>query len=287
MNNLNKMCKLNFNNESICINVNMEELQEAPIKTNDPNNPDANNGLITSIWGPHEWESFHAKTFGYPIEPNEEEKKVYLSHFTTEGFVLPCIFCRKSYQQFIQEGDTVLDMSVMQSRETLTKWGFRLHNAVNKKLGVDYGETYEELCYKFEAYRAKCTKTDKGCLMPLDMKAKSYQKADIHRAPIINIKYCLALRGHAKTLGLDNYDNFLTYFASLKRNTKEWGARDCLARNTIKFMRRNGISSLDSNGLPGPYEMALISMLSSTLEFEKLDEIYAKVTTEHPYDVTV
>src|SRR5947207_780423 len=108
-----------------CIHIDIQELKEAPAKANDPTDPDANNGLITNIWGPNEWEGFHAKTFGYPIEPTYEEKMNSLIYFIFEGYVLPCIFCRMSYQKFINEGDTMLDMSVMESRETLTKWGHR------------------------------------------------------------------------------------------------------------------------------------------------------------------
>src|SRR5579872_3793999 len=62
-----------------CINIHRDELIEAPFKTNDSTNPDSNNGLITSIWGPPEWESFHSFTFGFPIKPTEEQKLDYLN----------------------------------------------------------------------------------------------------------------------------------------------------------------------------------------------------------------
>lgn len=221
-----------------CIEIDIDELKDAPFKTNDSKNPDSNNGLITSIWGPPAWDTFHSFTFGYPINPTSEQQNDYLNYFLYYGKVLPCVFCRRSYDKFIREGDTILDINVMKSRETLTQWGLRLHNAVNNKLGIDYGETYEELCYKFESYRAKCTKTDKGCLMPLDIKAKSYQKADIHRAPIIDIKYCLALQKHASKLGFTNYMNFINYYDTIKRNSKGWTLRDCVARKIIKYMRK-------------------------------------------------
>ena len=275
------MNMLNLKNGHKCIDIDQNELRDAPLKTNDDSNPDSNNGLITSIWGPHEWESFHAKTFGYPINPTNDQKLAYLQYFILEGDVLPCIFCRKSYKQIIKYGDTRLDISVMKSRGTFTKWGFMVHNAVNKKLGVEYNETYEEMCYKYESYRAKCTKTDNGCLIPLDLKAKSYQKADIHRAPIIDKKYSISLSDHASTLGILNYNSFVQYYSSLIRNTREWGMRDCAARKIIKYMRKNGISSLDSNGLPSAYEMLLISMLSSTLEHEKMEEIFQKINTNY------
>lgn len=270
------MCEhIIFDNSNKCINVNSEELKGAPNKTNDPTNPDSNNGLITSIWGPPTWESFHSITFGYPIKPTEEQKNDYMGYFKLLGKVLPCVYCRNSYEQFITDSSkkTLLNIDTMLSRETLTRWGLILHDAINNKLGVDYGDTYEELCYKYEAYRARCTKTAKGCLMPLDIKAYSYQKSDIHRAPIIDIKYSKALSGHAKTLGLEKYDSFLNFFLNTNRNTKEWGSRDCMARKIIKYMRKNGISPLDSNGLPSRYEMLLLSMMSSTLEKDKLDKI--------------
>lgn len=268
-------------NTTQCVLIDPEDLKLAPIRTNDPNNPDSGNGLITSIWGPHEWESFHAKTFGYPIKPTDQQKQDYLRYFTSLGDVLPCIYCRTSYKQFITESDTVLDLNAMTSRETLTKWGMRLHNRVNNKLGVDYGDTYEELCYKYESYRAKCTNSQKGCTMPLNIKAKSYQKADIHRAPIIDYKYSAILIPYAEQNGLLNYSNFLAYYSKLIRNSKEWTLRDCAARKVIKHMKKNGISSLDKNGMPSYHELVLISMLSSTLEKNKLDEIYNNIRTNN------
>lgn len=258
-----------------CLEINDEELRNASIKANDPNNSDSNNGLITSIWGPHEWESFHAKTFGYPISPNEQQKQDYLLYFTALGNVLPCVHCRKSYNEFIKSDDTLLDINTMKSRETLTKWGFNLHNKVNKKLGVDYGVTYDEICYKYDSYRAQCSKSiiAKGCLTPLDEKAKSYQKADLYRAPLIDVKYSNAFSEYAKSIGFIKYDEFVKYYSSLKRNSKEWGQRDCIARKVINSMRKNGISALNENNKPTKYELILLSMLSSTLDIDKLNSI--------------
>lgn len=264
-----------------CVMINNEELIRAPSITNDPNDPDANNGLITSIWGPPTWDSFHAITFGYPISPTNEQKSDYLNYFTFLGKVLPCVFCRTSYQKFIKEGDTLLDINTMNSRESLTRWGFALHNAVNKKLGVDYGETYEEMCYKYNSFRAKCVKTSNGCKTPLDIKAKSYQKAAIQRAPLLNVKYAKAFSNYAKSIGLHSYDKFVDYHATIKRNTPEWSQRDCDARRIIKYMRKHGVSSIDKNTeygeMPSKYELVLMSMLSTTIDMPKLDELYTKM----------
>jgi len=251
-----------------------EQLADAVKRAHDPDDPDSGNGLITKIWGPPSWESFHAIQFGYPIKPTEQEKKDYLIYFMFLGKVLPCIFCRRSYQEFTaDDGCCSLNMAVMESRETLTKWGWCLHNRVNDKLGVDYGTTYEELCYKYESYRAKCTKTGKGCVMPLDMKSKSYQNADIQRAPVVEAYYAEALTDHAKTLNLKNYESMLDMTKNIKRNSDGWMRRDIMATKVIKHMRMNGISSLDESGLPSFHEMILLSLLSTSLEREKLDEI--------------
>lgn len=283
------MNEIVFSDKHICAHIDPDDLKSAPDRTNciiknkltgkinsainEETISDADNGLITTIWGPHEWESFHAKTFGYPINPSHEKKIQFLRYFTSNGDVLPCIHCSESYKKFISEGDTRLDMDTMTSRETLTRWGYRLHNAVNKKLGVEYHETYEELCFKFESYRAR------GCPMPLSEKAISYRNASINRAPVIDIKYCNALSDHAKTLGLTDYNQHLKYYKSLTRNSDQWLARDRTARNIIDYMRKSGTSSLDNN-LPSYHEMMLISMLCSTLDHDKLEEIYQKINND-------
>ena len=71
-------------------------------------NPNAHNGLITKIWGANMWVSMHSVTFGYPLtEPTQEQKNNYHTFFRTIGFVLPCKYCRESYQEFINEGQNI------------------------------------------------------------------------------------------------------------------------------------------------------------------------------------
>jgi hypothetical protein len=251
-----------------------DKLKDAVERSRDNTNPDSGNGLITKIWGSPAWDTFHSIQFGYPLKPSQEQMTEYKSFFNLFGKVLPCSFCRISYAEFISEtGDVPLTDDVMKSRETLTRWGYDLHNRINKKLGVNYGDTYEEVCYKFESFRAKCTKTGKGCVMPLNLKSKSYQNADIKRAPIIDPSYSKKLIPHAKTLGLNNYEVILKKSILTKRNSEQWMIRDILCQKIFKYMRTNGVSALDEDGLPSVYEMILFSLLSSSLEEEKLDEI--------------
>lgn len=240
----------------------------------DADDPSIHNGLITKIWGPHGWEFFHSITFGYPLKPTDQEKQDYLEYFTIIGKVFPCRYCRDSYQKFITDGDTILNMKTMESRETLTRWAYRLHNRVNNKLGTDYGTTYEEMYDKYESYRARCTHTEKGCLMPLDIKAESYKKAEIQTAPIINVEYARMLIKHANDLGLHNYEYHVDRYNNIRdKQCDLWKDRNKKCRTIIKYMRKKGINSLDINGLPTLEEMMLMSMLSSTLEHHQLETI--------------
>ena len=79
-----------------------------------------NNGLITKIWGQVGWIFNHSVTFGYPIQPTEEQKQQYKQYFISLGHVLPCRYCRESYHNFITSGPTALTDDVLESRESLT-----------------------------------------------------------------------------------------------------------------------------------------------------------------------
>ena len=37
----------------------------------------ANDGMITSVWGPALWHYLHTMSFNYPVKPTNEEKKYY------------------------------------------------------------------------------------------------------------------------------------------------------------------------------------------------------------------
>lgn len=258
------------------ININSikdEEINDAIKKLDDKNNPDSNNGLITSIWGEHAWEYAHSVTFNYPIEPSEEDIKIYYNFFIYFGKTLPCGLCVISYNDFVSNGETKLTKDKLKSRATLVKWFYDIHNRVNKKLGIDYGVSFGELCYKYESYRARCDPSGVGCRMPLDDKAMSYQKAEIRRSQIISKDYAKLLIPYAKKLGFEKYEEYLDFFSSIKRNSKEWLERDRMCRKIIRYIRKFGINVIGYNDLPLKCELLLNSMLSSSLCKEKHDII--------------
>jgi hypothetical protein len=156
--------------------------------------PGDDTGMQTRVWGPAGWLFLHSIAQNYPWKPTDEQKKNYLSFFKSVGNVLPCRYCRDSYQKFItgvdnwkptsmelensdpltyEDNGLILDMSKLKSRETLVKWLYELHNRINKKLGVDCVPTLKEVWNKYESFRSKCTKSKKpskpknGCLDPM------------------------------------------------------------------------------------------------------------------------
>jgi hypothetical protein len=240
-----------------------------------------NNGLITKIWGPCAWEFFHSVTFGYPLAPTKEEKQQYKNFFISTGFVLPCKYCRDSYTEFINsDPDATLKDDDLENRETLTKWAFRLHERVNKKIGLTYNLTYDDICEKFESYRAKCMPNEKGCNMPLDLKANSFQKSKIQHAPVITIERFYKFKKYAELRGVI-FDDRIVNILNLKRNNKTWLLRDKKCRQIINKMRLKGIHPVEKDGiyknLPTVQQLNLIKLLCSDICCEELDIIINKL----------
>jgi hypothetical protein len=130
-------------------------------------------GMQTRVWGPAGWLYLHSIAQHYPHHPDTSQKRNYLEFFKMIGNVLPCRYCRESYQKFITEQDTLLQLSVMENRQTLSKWLYLIHNKVNKKLGYQI-PSFKEVWEKYESFRSKCTKSPevvekikKGCTDPL------------------------------------------------------------------------------------------------------------------------
>lgn len=236
----------------------------------------ANNGLLTKIWGPPLWESLHAVTFGYPMEPTDETKEKYKAWLISLGDVLPCSYCRNSYKQFIKDGDSALTDNDLLNRENLCKWGYRMHNRVNNKLGVDYGVKYEEIVYKYESYRAKCVHKDSGCTMPIDLKADSYKKSEIKHAPIVPYSFANKFTEYAEHRGLVNFRDTLEQ-ADMNLLNDDRRQRDNDCTKLIYYMRKNSIDCTEVKGeyegLPTLHELALLSMRCSNISEYVFDVI--------------
>lgn len=142
----------------------------------------ANNGLMTKVWGPPGWMFLHSITLGYPIKiDNYDEEHIIRKNkmkifFESIGHVFPCKYCRISYLKFIKE--IPID-KFLNSRKDLALWLYKIHNKVNHKLGVPKCNipTFENMYKEYDTYRAECSITtsteriknlNKGCVVPRD-----------------------------------------------------------------------------------------------------------------------
>lgn len=245
-----------------------------------------NNGLITKIWGGPGWIFNHSVTFGYPIEPTPLQREEYRQYFTSLGHVLPCRYCRESYQKFISEGPTKLTDEVLKNRDSLTRWMYDVHQAVNAKLEVDYGITYEDTVDKYESFRAKCgkpVKTEKGCVAPLDYKAFSFKRLYYMDAPIISYQIALQFKPYAIHRGLQS-DQFVFLDLAkafdgehrLLKTQPSWIDRNMYCQHQIRHMRENAVMSVETEGefegLPTIDELKLIMFMSSNLNRTEMDK---------------
>jgi len=86
--------------------------------------------MDTRFWGPSGWRLLHCITFAYD-PANTKTRSAIKMAFEMLPFVLPCKFCRASLTEYMEIHP--LDPA-MESKATLTKWLWTVHNEVNKKL---------------------------------------------------------------------------------------------------------------------------------------------------------
>lgn len=87
--------------------------------------------MQTTKWGPPGWRLLHSISSIYPTDPNPQDRYIYQFFFTQISNVLPCIYCRQSYRQFIAE---LPIQPWLDSRQSLMYYLYLIHNKVNDKL---------------------------------------------------------------------------------------------------------------------------------------------------------
>ena len=67
----------------------------------------SNNGMMTKVWGPPGWLFLHCVAFGYPVKVSKWDysdnlkRMEYRNFFKNVGKILPCRYCRESYDKFL------------------------------------------------------------------------------------------------------------------------------------------------------------------------------------------
>ena len=87
--------------------------------------------MDTRFWGPDGWKLLHSIVEKYPLNPSITEQNTYKNFMNSLKHVLPCIYCRRSLDQYTRELPVE---GYLKNRYTLRYWLYLIHNKVNDKL---------------------------------------------------------------------------------------------------------------------------------------------------------
>lgn len=90
--------------------------------------------MDTKYWGPSGHKLLHSIAYCYSFNGYEENipKSKLISFFNSIKYVLPCIYCRRSYSQYIK--DIPLKQFLEKNNNNFFKWIYLIHNKINNKL---------------------------------------------------------------------------------------------------------------------------------------------------------
>ena len=130
--------------------------------------------MQASEWGPPMWDSLHTISFNSPetmTEPRDTAlKQTYIDYFKNVGMVLPCKYCRQSYQIFAHY---IPIRGYLNSRDDFTYYVYWIHMLVNLKLNrFDNNISYWEVVQRYESKRviAEQQKPDKAEVIATEMR---------------------------------------------------------------------------------------------------------------------
>ena len=118
----------------------------------------SNEGMVTSVWGPPLWHFLHTMSFNYPVNPTVRDKRHYRSFICSLQHILPCRYCRENLNKNLKV--LPLRNRSLRSRDSFSRWMFKLHELVNTMLGKKSGLRYCDVRERYEHFRSRCT-TDK------------------------------------------------------------------------------------------------------------------------------
>ncbi len=114
----------------------------------DNNNDSNQNNIDPEIWGNDAWNYFHYVIFAYPVNPSNSDKYNYMNWCRMFAATLPCETCKNSFKLLIERPPLMLTQNILESRNSFIKWGWMVHNEVNKKTNSDNFISYEAFLNK-------------------------------------------------------------------------------------------------------------------------------------------
>lgn len=118
---------------------------------------ESSDGMLTYVWGPSLWHFLHTMSFNYPVNPTCQDKKEYMRFIKSLRYILPCRYCRENLTRNLKE--TGFSIKDMRSRESFSKFVYRLHNHINKMLGKKNSIKFDEVRSRYENFRSRCSQT--------------------------------------------------------------------------------------------------------------------------------
>lgn len=112
--------------------------------------------LDPRVWGKSYWTAMHVSGFHYPEQPTPEQKEGAENWLLGIAWMLPCPRCREHFSSLLEECAMA---SVVESRESLSRFLVRAHNEVNKRNGKEewsYARAYDHYNRKYDEETQAC-----------------------------------------------------------------------------------------------------------------------------------
>lgn len=105
-------------------------------------------------WGPLLWKYLHLQAHSYPNNPSPTTIKNMLTFYRSVGKTLPCMKCRKHFNNIISKGGSYnkikippLSENILKSKKSFTIWLYHVHNYVTVHVKSNSN-------YKLPSYRS-------------------------------------------------------------------------------------------------------------------------------------
>ena len=102
-----------------------------------------------TIWGPKLWGLIHSFSVNNNLKISDNLKHNYYIFYTSLMHIIPCIICKEHYGEIIYSLNKLEESEI--TRNYLKKWGFDIHNIINKLLNKkiflykDFIEKYKNI----------------------------------------------------------------------------------------------------------------------------------------------
>jgi hypothetical protein len=110
--------------------------------------------LNPKVWGPHYWFVLHTIALTYPLQPNETIKKKYYNLITNLPIFIPISNMGNAFSELL---DLYPVTPYLDSRESLIKWMYYIHNKINVSLNLPEKTLAESLQDYHKLYEPKET----------------------------------------------------------------------------------------------------------------------------------